>query len=105
METISQPFPVAGVPVTGGESFATLLGHWARRLGDRIAVTHLDHRHGADGRAVTFTWRELDDRVEAVAVRLSEVAGPGERAAVLAGQSTGYVVAFLGALRAGLIAV
>ncbi|MEV4052483.1 fatty acyl-AMP ligase [Amycolatopsis sp. NPDC049688] len=100
METISQP-----VPVTGGGSFATLLGHWARRLGDRTAVTHLDHRGGGDGRALTLTWRELDDRVEAVAVRLSEVAVPGERAAVLAGQSAGYVVAFLGALRAGLVAV
>ncbi|MFB9688949.1 fatty acyl-AMP ligase [Amycolatopsis plumensis] len=105
METISRPVPGTGVPVAAGESFATLLGHWARRLGDRIAVTHLDHRDGADGRAVTLTWRELDERVEAVAARLSEVAGPGERAAVLAGQSTGYVVAFLGALRAGLVAV
>jgi acyl-CoA synthetase (AMP-forming)/AMP-acid ligase II len=105
METISRPVPVTGAPVDGGESFATLLGHWARRLGDRIAVTHLDHHDGGDGRAVTLTWRELDQRVEAVAARLSEVAGPGERAAVLAGQSTGYVVAFLGALRAGLVAV
>lgn len=105
METISQPVPVTGTPAAGGESFATLLGQWASRLGDRIAVTHLDHRDGADGRAVTLTWRELDERVDAVAARLSEVAGPGERAAVLAGQSTDYVVAFLGALRAGLVAV
>ncbi|MET8851474.1 fatty acyl-AMP ligase [Amycolatopsis sp. NPDC004625] len=99
METLSHP-----VPATAG-SFATLLGQWARRLGDRIAVTHLDHRDGGDGRAVTLTWRELDERVEAAAARLSEVAGPGERAAVLAGQSADYVVAFLGALRAGLVAV
>ncbi|WP_410596933.1 fatty acyl-AMP ligase [Amycolatopsis sp. lyj-23] len=105
METISQPVPVTGATAAAGESFATLLGHWARRLGDRTAVTHLDHRDGGDGRAVTLTWRELDERVEAVAARLSEVAGPGERAAVLAAQSTGYVVAFLGALRAGLVAV
>jgi len=105
LETISRPVPGTGAPVAAGESFATLLGHWAGRLGDRIAVTHLDHRDGADGRAITLTWRELDERVEAVAARLSEVAGPGERAAVLAGQSAGYVVAFLGALRAGLVAV
>ncbi|QKV73281.1 fatty acyl-AMP ligase [Amycolatopsis sp. Hca4] len=103
METISRPVPGTGTPVAAGESFATLLGQWAHRLGDRIAVTHLDHHHGE--RAVSLTWRELDERVEAVAVRLSEVAGPGERAAVLAGQSTGYVVAFLGALRAELVAV
>ncbi|MEV7096702.1 fatty acyl-AMP ligase [Amycolatopsis sp. NPDC051045] len=105
METISQPVLFTGAPETDGESFATLLGQWARRLGDRIAVTHLDHRDGADGSAVTLTWRELDERVEAVAARVSEVAGPGARAAVLAGQSADYVVAFLGALRAGLVAV
>ncbi|MEV6829970.1 fatty acyl-AMP ligase [Amycolatopsis sp. NPDC051102] len=105
METISQPVPVTGAPAVTGESFATLLGDWARRLGDRIAVTHLDHRDGADGRAVSLTWRQLDERVDAVAARLSEVAGPGARAAVLAGQSADYVVAFLGALRAGLVAV
>ncbi len=105
METISQPVPVAGAPDADSESFATLLRHWAHRLGDRIAVTHLDHRDGGDGRAVTLTWRELDERVDAVAARLSEVAGPGARAAVLVGQSADYVVAFLGALRAGLVAV
>ncbi|RSM49089.1 fatty-acid--CoA ligase [Amycolatopsis balhimycina DSM 5908] len=105
METISQPVPLTGEAADGGESFATLLGHWARRLGDRVAVTYLDHRAGTDGRAVTLTWRELDQRVDAVAARLSELAGPGDRAAVLAGQSADYAVAFLGALRAGLVAV
>ncbi|OXM65710.1 fatty acyl-AMP ligase [Amycolatopsis vastitatis] len=105
METISQPVPHTGEAAADGESFATLLSQWARRLGDRVAVTYLDHRDGGDGRAVTLTWRELDERVDAVAARLSELAGPGDRAAVLAGQSADYVVAFLGALRAGLVAV
>ena len=105
METISQSLPVAGETDGDGESFATLLGRWARVRGDEVAVTHLDHRATADGRAVTLTWRRLDERVDALAARLSELAGPGERAAVLAGQSAEYVVAFLGALRAGLVAV
>jgi acyl-CoA synthetase (AMP-forming)/AMP-acid ligase II len=105
METISQPVPVIGETTDDRASLATLLGRWARVLGDEVAVTHLDHRASADGRAVTLTWRELDERVSAVAARLSGTALPGERAAVLAGQSADYVVAFLGAIRAGLVAV
>jgi acyl-CoA synthetase (AMP-forming)/AMP-acid ligase II len=108
METISET--VLRIPGTGedtfdGESFATMLGHWARRLGDEVAVTYLDHRAVVDGRAVTLSWRELDERVSAVAARLREIAVPGDRAAVLASQSADYVVAFLGAIRAGLVAV
>jgi acyl-CoA synthetase (AMP-forming)/AMP-acid ligase II len=105
METISQPVPVTGETSDDRASLATLLGRWARVLGDEVAVTHLDHRAAADGRAVTLTWRQLDERVSAVAVQLSGIAVPGERAAVLAGQSVDYVVAFLGAIRAGLVAV
>jgi acyl-CoA synthetase (AMP-forming)/AMP-acid ligase II len=107
METISEAaftLPAAGDPVEGG-SFATLLGRWARRLGDEVALTFLDHRGSADGRAVSLTWRELDGRVSAVAAHLRGVARPGARAAVLAPQSADYVVAFLGAIRAGLVAV
>jgi acyl-CoA synthetase (AMP-forming)/AMP-acid ligase II len=105
MDTISEPLPVTGETDRDGESFSTLLARWARVLGDEVAVTHLDHRTTADGRAITLTWRELDERVDAVAARLSEIATPGERAAVLAAQSADYVVAFLGAIRAGLVAV
>jgi acyl-CoA synthetase (AMP-forming)/AMP-acid ligase II len=108
METISEtafalPGPVRDA--AGGDSFATLLGRWARRLGDEVAVTFLDHRASVAGRAVSLTWRELDDRVSAVAAHLGDLAEPGARAAVLAAQSADYVVAFLGAIRAGLVAV
>ncbi len=107
METISETVVPTSARDTAndGESFATLLEYWARRLGDETAVTYLDHRDGADGRAVTLSWRELDDRAGAVAARLAEFAAPGERAAILAPQSADYVVAFLGAIRAGLVAV
>ncbi|MGA6163920.1 fatty acyl-AMP ligase [Amycolatopsis magusensis] len=87
------------------ESLATLLHHWAGRQGDEIALTYLDYRTSEDGRATFLTWRELDDRVSAVASRARELAEPGDRAAVLVEQSADYVVAFLGAIRAGLVAV
>jgi acyl-CoA synthetase (AMP-forming)/AMP-acid ligase II len=107
METISETAFAVPAPVGGaaGDSFATLLARWAGRRGDEVAVTYLDHRTSADGRAVNLTWRELDDRVSAVAGHLRGLARPGERAAVLAPQSADYVVAFLGAIRAGLVAV
>ncbi|MBN6036640.1 fatty acyl-AMP ligase [Amycolatopsis sp. 195334CR] len=87
------------------ETLATLLHHWAARHGDEIAVTFLDYRTSEDGRAAFLTWHELDDRVSAVAARALELAAPGDRAAVLVEQSADYVVAFLGAIRAGLVAV
>lgn len=108
METISGTafaLPASDGDAFDGDSFATRLGRWARSLGDEVAVTFLDHRTSVDGRAVSLTWRELDDRVSAVAAHLGALVPPGERAAVLAAQSADYVVAFLGAIRAGLVAV
>ncbi|MBB4683866.1 fatty acyl-AMP ligase [Amycolatopsis jiangsuensis] len=109
METISETaFAVPGPDGADhleGESFATMLGRWAGLLGDEVAVTFLDYRGSAEGRAVTLSWRELDDRVSGVAARLRGPARPGERAAILTAQSADYVVAFLGAVRAGLVAV
>ncbi|KDN20628.1 AMP-binding protein [Amycolatopsis rifamycinica] len=55
--------------------------------------------------AVTLTWAALDRRVTAVAAALRRVTEPGQRAAVLISPSPDYVVAFLGALRAGLVAI
>jgi acyl-CoA synthetase (AMP-forming)/AMP-acid ligase II len=55
--------------------------------------------------AVTLTWAELDRRVTAVAAALRRVTEPGQRAAILIAPSPGYIVAFLGALRAGLVAI
>ncbi|GAB3566555.1 fatty acyl-AMP ligase [Amycolatopsis endophytica] len=86
-------------------SFATMLGYWAQAQADETAVTFLDHRTSADGHAISLTWRELDERVTAVALHARELAAPGDRAAVLVAQSVDYVVAFLGAIRAGLVAV
>jgi acyl-CoA synthetase (AMP-forming)/AMP-acid ligase II len=51
------------------------------------------------------TWAALDRRVTAVAAALRRVTEPGQRAAILVPPSPDYVVAFLGALRAGLVAI
>ncbi|WP_158104533.1 AMP-binding protein, partial [Amycolatopsis kentuckyensis] len=54
---------------------------------------------------VTLTWAELDRRVTAVAAALRRVTEPRQRAAILIAPSPDYVVAFLGVLRAGLVAI
>ncbi|OLR93353.1 fatty acyl-AMP ligase [Actinokineospora bangkokensis] len=92
--------------VAGGDtSLPAALARWARTQGDERAVAYLDYRVNPDGELTALTWRELDARVDAVAAWCQKRADRGDRAAVLVEQGTDYVVAFLGALRAGLVAV
>ncbi|MGW5685020.1 fatty acyl-AMP ligase [Nonomuraea sp. NPDC003754] len=79
------------------------VARWAREIPDAPAYTFVDHL--GDGRARTLTWRQVDLKARALAVRLREVCAPGDRAAVLAPQSLEYVVAMLGAMYARVVAV
>ncbi|MGX1372402.1 long chain fatty acid CoA FadD26 [Streptomyces canus] len=87
-------------------SLPEYVSHWARTTPDRRAFTFVDHP-APHSRGVhrTLTWRRLDLRVRAVAVRLAEEAEPGARVAVLCPQGLEYVTGFLGALAAGMVAV
>ncbi|GGT99095.1 fatty acyl-AMP ligase [Streptomyces coeruleorubidus] len=80
--------------------------HWAESTPDRRAFTFVEHP-APHSRGVhrTLTWRRLDVRVRALAARLTDEAGPGDRVALLCPQGTEYVTAFLAALAAGLVAV
>ena len=53
----------------------------------------------------SWSWRELDTRVGTVAAMLAGRLNTGARVAVLASPGLEYAVGFLGALRAGVIAV
>ncbi|MFB7933785.1 fatty acyl-AMP ligase [Streptomyces sp. NPDC056039] len=80
--------------------------HWAETTPDRRAFTFVEHpAQHSRGVHRTLTWRRLDARVRALAARLAERAGPGDRVALLCPQGTEYVTAFLAALAAGLVAV
>jgi fatty acid CoA ligase FadD32 len=72
---------------------------------DAPAFTFLDHASDREGIERTVTWAQLAERVRAVAIELSRLTERGQRVAVLAPQDLTYVVAFLGALHAGTIAV
>lgn len=80
-------------------TLSKLLARRAAAAGDEPALTW------SGARAGTLTWAELDRRVSAVAAALRRVAEPGQRAAILISPSSAYVVAFLGVLRAGLVAI
>ena len=78
-------------------NLADLVRSAAQGAPDRVALVSGDER---------VTWSELDARVEAVARGLSK-AGPegGDRVAILLPNGIEFVVAWFGALRAGLVGV
>ncbi|WP_216207225.1 fatty acyl-AMP ligase [Amycolatopsis aidingensis] len=90
---------------TGTDSLPATLTHWAETRGDARALTFVDYSGDPAGLSTALTWRELDARVTAVAAWCQQRARRGDLAAVLVEQSAQYVIAFLGALRAGLVAV
>jgi len=53
----------------------------------------------------TLTWAEVDARVETAARWLAERVPPGERVAIVLGNSIEFVATFFGTLRAGRVAV
>ncbi|WP_410568133.1 AMP-binding protein [Amycolatopsis sp. cmx-4-61] len=77
-------------------TLSELLAHRAATAGGETALTWP---------AATLTWGQLDRRVTAAAAALRRVTEPGQRSAILVPPSPEYVVAFLGALRAGLVAI
>ncbi|WP_318306278.1 AMP-binding protein [Amycolatopsis solani] len=81
-------------------TLATLLTARAAAAGHERALSRWD---GAE--EVTVTWAELDRRVTAVAAALRRVTEPRQRAAILVADPLEHVVAFLGVLRAGLVAI
>ena len=81
-----------------------LHGRASLRPGD-VAFTFTDYVHAPAGVSESLTWSQLSRRTLNAARELSRHASVGDRAVILAPQSLDYVVAFLGSMQAGLIAV
>lgn len=81
-----------------------LHGRASLRPGD-VAFTFTDYVHDPAGVSESLTWAQLSRRTLNVARELSVHASAGDRAVILAPQSLDYILAFLGAMQAGLIAV
>ncbi|WP_407689618.1 AMP-binding protein, partial [Mycobacterium sp. HUMS_1102779] len=91
--------PVLGTP------FPVLLRKRAALQPDDVAYTFVDYERDWAGVAESVTWPQLYRRVRNVARELRLCASPGDRAVISAPQGLDYIVAFLGALEAGIIAV
>ena len=86
-------------------SIPAVLEERANQQPDDIAYTFIDYEVDPAGFAESLTWSEVHERVQVVAERLATCGSPGDRAVILAPQSLEYVVAFLGAIQAGFVAV
>ncbi|OBG32292.1 AMP-binding protein [Mycobacterium sp. E3198] len=69
------------------------------------AFTYLDYEQDWDGVETTLTWSQLYRRVVNLGEQLKAHGSTGDRALILAPQGLEYVLGFLGALQAGLVAV
>jgi acyl-CoA synthetase (AMP-forming)/AMP-acid ligase II len=72
---------------------------------DDTAFTFMNYEQDWEGVAESLTWAQVYRRTLNLAQELDGCASIGDRAVIIAPQGLDYVVAFLGALQAGLIAV
>jgi fatty acid CoA ligase FadD21 len=72
---------------------------------DDVAFRFVDYEQDWAGVTETLTWAQLYQRTLNVAREVKRHGAPGDRAVILAPQGLAYIVAFLGAIQAGLIAV
>ncbi len=86
-------------------SIHALLRERASLQPNDTAFTFLDYEHDWEGVAESLTWAQLYRRSLNLALELKGCGSTGDRAVILAPQGLDYIVAFLGALEAGLIAV
>jgi len=70
-----------------------------------IAFTFTDYDQDPGGVAESLTWSQLYRRTLNVAQEVGRHGSPGDRALIVAPQGLAYIVAFLGAMQAGVIAV
>ena len=94
-----------GIVLPPGTTLISLIERNIASVGDAVAYRYLDHSGSGEPHVVELTWAELGLRLRAVGARIQELAGRGDRVAVLAPQGLEYIVGFLGAMQAGFIAV
>jgi len=87
------------------ESIPAVLRERATLQPHDVAFTHVDYDVDRDGAPDSVTWARLCRRVVNLAEELRTCAELGDRALILAPQGMDYVLGYLGALEANLIAV
>ena len=92
------------MPVVEDSVPAVLREHASLQPND-AAFTFIDYERDWNGVAESLTWSQLYRRTLNVARELKLCGSTGDRAVILAPQGLDYIVAFLGAMQAGQIAV
>ena len=87
------------------DSILAVLRERADLTPDDRAFTFTDYEHDWDGSVESVTWSQLYRRTVNLAAELSRHGSPGDRALIVAPQGLPYIIAFLGAMQAGFIAV
>ncbi len=103
--TATTPSVAGNVMPMSVRSLPAALRACARLQPHDPAFTFMDYEQDWDGVAITLTWSQLYRRTLNVAQELSRCGSTGDRVVISAPQGLEYVVAFLGALQAGRIAV
>jgi fatty acid CoA ligase FadD21 len=86
-------------------SILSVLRERAGLTPDDLAFTFTDYDRNWDGVAENLTWSQLYRRTLNVANEVAKHGSPGDRALIVAPQGLDFVVAFLGAMQAGFVAV
>lgn len=94
-----------GVALPPGVTLISLIERNVANVGDAVAYRYLDHSRAAEVQATEVTWTQFGARLQAIGARVQQLAGRGERVAVLAPQGIDYVAGFYAAVKAGTIAV
>ncbi|MCB1290716.1 AMP-binding protein [Mycolicibacterium sp.] len=86
-------------------SILSVLRERAGLTPDDLAFTFTDYERDWEGVAEILTWSQLYRRTLNVAQEVSRHGSPGDRALIVAPQGLAFIIAFLGAMQAGFIAV
>jgi fatty acid CoA ligase FadD21 len=91
-------------PTTQSSVLSILHGRASLRP-DEVAFTFTDYANDPAGVAESVTWAQLSRRTMNMAREIRMHGSVGDRALILAPQGLAYILAFLGSMQAGLIAV
>jgi fatty acid CoA ligase FadD21 len=86
-------------------SLVAVLRERAEQRPNQVVFRYTDYEQDWDGLTTDLTWEQLYRRSRNLAHDIMRKGAVGDRALILAPQGLDYIVAFLGAIQAGLIAV
>lgn len=88
-------------------ALAEMLHFMGAQMGqlDDTNIRYWDFSQRPEGELRTFSRREVNTRIKAVAARLMQVGQPGDKVAVLASNSPEYLFGFMGAMYAGQVPI